>query len=97
MSPAVEAAQELSGVGRDMEAHTEGKLSPDSEQSDSKKDMALPMGLEDDDQGFDLSWLVPCDPPPSRLQQLHDMRGLTDMDSDLLQHFRGPVQYASEN
>ena len=48
------------------------------------------------DQGFDLSWLVPSDPPVSRLP-LHDMRGISDIDADMLERFRGPYHYASEN
>ena len=94
ISPAGDAGHELAVSGRDMEGQREGKYSPSSEQSDSKKDMS--MVLEDDDHGFDLSWLVPSDPPQSRIP-LHDMRGLQDIDADMLERFRGPLQYASEN
>jgi len=90
LSPGAEAPTEL---GRDIDAPRGGKFSPGSD-VDSKKDLS--MGLDDDDQGFDLSWLVPSDPPQSRLP-FQDMRGLSDMDADMLERFRGPYHYASEN
>lgn len=77
-----------SAVAADMEifrfeggGESQSKFSPQSD-ADVKKETSA--GLDDDDQGFDLSWLVPSD----------QVRALPDMDADLLERFRTPFQYA---
>jgi hypothetical protein len=63
-----------------------GKFSPGSD-SDVKKEGSSSGLDEDEDEGFDLSWLVPA---------ADHSRSLQDMDAELslLERFRGPMQYA---
>lgn len=73
------------------------KLSPGSDSPESKRDSAcehdMAAGLEDDAEGFDLSWLVPSEHLRS-MPDIEHSRAMGDLDADLLERLRTPVQYA---
>jgi hypothetical protein len=56
--------------------------STSSDKDTSDKDNSI--GLEDDAEGFDLSWLVPSD----------NLRGMPDIDGDMLERLRTPFHFA---
>lgn len=75
----------------------DSKLSPGSDSPESKRDSAcehdMAAGLEDDAEGFDLSWLVPSEHLRS-MPDIEHSRAMGDLDADLLERLRTPVQYA---
>ena len=66
------------------------KLSPpadeflDAKRESTSSDKDNSIGLEDDAEGFDLSWLVPSD----------NLRGMPDIDGDMLERLRTPFHFA---
>ena len=66
------------------------KLSPPADESlDIKRESTCSdkdnsIGLDDDAEGFDLSWLVPSD----------NLRGMPDIDGDILERLRTPFHFA---